>query len=558
MRNYMRVLVNSLTTTIIVFLFFVLSFKDRSLSTDSIIKFAPWFDPDSVYLLSADLPSRQSLRFKIRRSVNDGDIVEHEFPDTEVIVPVDDDVDEEEKRKLIQLNFGEEVYDQDAAVKSVFDRAIGQDAQKTNRKRSIPVQAVFVQPNEQHEVVQITDLFDVHILGTQPNDYDIVLSLVVGIVDQPESTGQLILQHDATSEKRMQELNVTILDATQDGNKDFDRLKKVVLDEARLLPVHIVKSQHLLSPSLDFLVLTSCGDDTMLFYNEISNALSLGTRVSCIVRDPTRWKGASELTKSLVRRYVLLGLWSFVPTTLQDQEYIINHFPSLLEVTERQVRMSSRTIITPMMSFMAPVSKEMAYEQNDVTGKNQAVVLGGDFLDNHKHKRQIYKEIIEQYAIDEPQIKAGIVELLGTETVQHDLILSVSKSPSYGFSISSFTSLRMYLDRVASAKLIIPSSTHSPRVAELVAFAAISTGRPIFLENRAAYESLYMRFVPEEMVLFASHHNGDAVSGPLRGLNEFVESTTAYNRALASAIAIRDSTAIQNRLTMSNILGLNQ
>ncbi|KAK9464784.1 hypothetical protein V1512DRAFT_194836, partial [Lipomyces arxii] len=384
---------------------------------------------------------------------------------------------------------------------------------------------------------------DVHIVCTESADFDIVLALASALILPPSAhQDEFLDQADVDLEALLvntsnQRINLTVIDATT-GIHDLDTVRYVMTREVRLLPLTMVKSTELVHAP-DSLFLASCMDDADALRDDITKLTLLGTRVHCVVRNPSK-VGAQQ---SAIMRLAAKSEWSFIGLTTSDLKHMESHFPALFGPVFKSDAFKG------LLSLIFP---HLSVTDTPTEPTNLASVLGGDLLPVHDKQRK-YQEVINTYATTLPRIKVQLIDCFGSgKTKQYVIPHMVAHDSLF---IGHNLPLRTYLDRVAKSRIVVPLplDAQSARTAERIVSVALSTGRPLLLPA-AVYASYFAPFVPAEMVVIAD--NVVDYERTLIGLKDFAldADEEELKRKLTAAQDIRAKLLRRNFMVMNHIV----
>ncbi|KAJ8100624.1 hypothetical protein POJ06DRAFT_301254 [Lipomyces tetrasporus] len=411
------------------------------------------------------------------------------------------------------------------------------------------------------------EAINVHIVCTDAVHFDVALALAGSIMLPPSLQNVENLENEqieiALSQTFHPRVNLTIIDATDAAatadshynNAEFDLFRTVMLKEAKLLPIQVVKATELPANAPDVLFLASCLDDAISLYSGISRALISKTAIQCVVRHPSRWENTYHTSKiaALAKPYVSTGKWSFVATSKSSLSYMNAYFPEKFGV--------STPIATALFN---PVLPRTTVQVTSIEPIDVAAAIGGDFVRPAPDKQSLYQHTINRYAEATPNIKVQLLDFIGGSGKMEKYV----NVPHGMFAVAHNVPLHTYFERIAQARVIVPlpvpddNTELAMLMADMVATIALSIGRPL-LARQSTYANFFESRIPSDMVIIADDKEDDGIE-TLPGLKAFARADTDEMYTLKQQLSqdhinnarvARDSVMEANWAFMNRVIG---
>ncbi|KAK9324455.1 hypothetical protein V1517DRAFT_317585 [Lipomyces orientalis] len=397
-----------------------------------------------------------------------------------------------------------------------------------------PVVALAVSDGQSADEADTHDYeaINIHIVCTDAVHFDVALALAGSIMLPPSLQNVENLENEqieiALSQTFHPRVNLTIIDATDAAatadshysNAEFDLFRTVMLKEAKLLPIQVVKTTELPANAPDVLFLASCLDDAISLYSDISRALFSQTAIHCVVRHPSRWGNTDHTSKiaALAKPYVSAGKWSFVATSKSSLSYMNAYFPEKFGV--------STPIATALFN---PILPRTTVQVKSIEPIDVAAAIGGDFVRPVMDKQSLYQQTINRYAEAAPNITVRLLDFIGGSGKMERYVIP-DNVPHGMFSVAHNVPLHTYFEWIAHARVIVPlpvpddNTELALRMADMVATTALSIGRPI-LARSSTYANFFESRIPSDMVIIADDKEDDGIE-TLPGLKAFARADT--------------------------------
>ncbi|KAK9389767.1 hypothetical protein V1515DRAFT_613927 [Lipomyces mesembrius] len=380
------------------------------------------------------------------------------------------------------------------------------------------------------------EAINVHIVCSNAVHFDLALALAGSIMLPPSLQNNEILQNEdievAISQTAQSRVNLTIIDATDAAvtaesrydNAEFDMFRMLMLKEAKLLPIQVVKATELPASAPDVLFLASCLDDALVLYSDIRRVLVSNTTVQCVVRHPSLWDSASkkeETTKlaALAKPHISTGKWSFVATSRSSSNYMKFVFPEVFGVS---------TLNADSIAVFNPIFPRTTVQTTSVEPGDVAAIIGGDFVRPVNDKRRLYGHTITRYSETAPNIPVQLLDFIGGSGKMERYVI-----PDHSMiSVARNVPLHTYFERVAQSRVIVPlpvpddNPELAMRMADLVATIALSVSRPL-LTRKSTYADFFESRIPSDMVIIAEGQEAERIETLfLAGLKSFGRADT--------------------------------
>ncbi|KAK9356300.1 hypothetical protein V1523DRAFT_437782 [Lipomyces doorenjongii] len=380
------------------------------------------------------------------------------------------------------------------------------------------------------------EAINVHIVCSNAAHFDLALALAGSIMLPPSLQNNEILQNEdievAISQTAHSRVNLTIIDATDAAitaesrydNAEFDMFRMLMLKEAKLLPIQVVKATELPVCAPDVVFLASCLDDALALYNGIRRALVSNSTVQCVVRHPSLWDNAGKKEETsklaaLAKPYISTGKWSFVATSRSSSNYMQFVFPEVFGVS---------TLTADSIAVFNPIFPRTTVQTISLEPGDMAAIIGGDFVRPVNEKRRLYGDTITRYTETAPNITVQLLDFIGGSgrmekyVIPDDSMLSVARN----------VPLHTYFERIAQSRVIVPlpmpddNPELAMRMADMVATIALSVGRPL-LTRKSIYANVFESRVPSDMVIIVEDQEAELIeTSVLAGLKSFARADT--------------------------------
>ncbi|KAK9365255.1 hypothetical protein V1509DRAFT_571318 [Lipomyces kononenkoae] len=399
----------------------------------------------------------------------------------------------------------------------IFQVPLGANRHREGERLDLPMNNKVADDDDvNHEAV------NVHIVCSNAVQFDLVLALAGSIMLPPSLQKSEILQNEdievAIRQTARTRVNLTIIDATdaavttesRHDNAEFDMFRILMLKEAKLLPIQVVKTTTIPGNTPDVLFLASCLDDVVSLHNGIQRALISDTKVQCVIRHPSVWdssrhKEEMSMIATLAGPYISTGTWSFVVSSKDDLNHVHTAFPNILGVS---------TITADKISIFNPVFPRTTVRTISVEPGEAATAIGADFIRPLNFRRTLYEHITNRYIETAPNIAMQLLDFIGGSGRMGRYVIPDS-IPHGRFSASHNVPLHTYFERVARSKLIVPfpipeeNRELAMRMSDMVATTALSVGRPLFL-RKSTYANFFESRIPSDIVVMAEDQDPES------------------------------------------------
>ncbi|KAK9330909.1 hypothetical protein V1520DRAFT_101121 [Lipomyces starkeyi] len=418
------------------------------------------------------------------------------------------------------------------------------------------------------------EAINVHIVCSNAVHFDLVLALAGSIMLPPSLQNDEILQNEdievAISQTAHSRVNLTIIDATNAAvttesrydNAEFDMFRMLMLKEAKLLPIQVVKATELPASAPDVLFLASCLDDALVLYNGIRRALVSNSTVQCVVRHPSLWDSAGKKEENsklaaLAKPYISTGKWSFVATSRSSSNYMQFVFPEVFGVS---------TLIADSVAVFNPIFPRTTVQTTSVEPGDMAAIIGGDFVRPVNDKRRLYQHTITTYTETAPNITVQLLDFIGGSGKMEKYVI-----PDHSMlSVARNVPLHTYFERIAQSRVIVPlpvpddNPELAMRMSDVVATIALSVGRPL-LTRKSTYANVFESRIPSDMVIIEEDQEAKRIETSfLAGLKSFARADTHeiytikrlfWQSLINKAEAAHDKVMESNWECMNHIIG---